>query len=307
MQNRKQHYLPKCYLRNFSSNEKSIWTYNKEISKKFSQSIKNAGQLENFYKVSEKYLGNGIKKRDPNFIEKDFFANHVEPEFSVLLKVIKDEYCKWQINQLNKPVLEEGDLQMFASLLGIQFLRLPYIQKKYWSHFIKSSKARLDLLKSWFSAELSTATAPLNNVSISYDEAGKSIIHSSLFSDQALVDDYQISLLNKYWVFYVSEYETFYTSDRPIIVKPHLPNQQPFLEGFNMHGAEIIFPVTSSVLLSMWDRDYFLEKETQHNKFVYLNRDEVIKYNIIQYCCSEKEIYNPTDNFDLIEILKNMK
>lgn len=86
------HYVPQCYLRNFTSNNKSLWVYNKsKIDKNiYQQAISNICCKDDFYSLD------GIEN-DKLLIEKEYFSSNIEPLFSALLKNIIDkgyEYLK---------------------------------------------------------------------------------------------------------------------------------------------------------------------------------------------------------------------
>jgi hypothetical protein len=299
--NRRQHYLPQCYLRNFSENGQFVWTYNKHRSKKYRQSLGKAGQHEDFYKIPEKYNAGHEDNLDPNFIETDFFANYIEGPYDVLLKTINKDAEEWLIHRHENNVLSQADKELFAAHIAIQFLRMPYIRDKYWDFLEKSSAKRLDVIKAFAIAEFPEHKNSIEGMSIEYDEAGKSIIHADFFADQEIVNDYQDAILDKHWIFYVTTDKSIYTSDTPILRKPHL-NKTPFLmEGFAMPGVEIIFPLGSSVMLTMWDKHHFDVEPGAENKFHLISRKELQQYNLHQYCQSSGEVYSRSDNFHLIE------
>lgn len=79
----KQHYIPRCYLRMFSDNEKSIYTYDKKASKSYQTSMMAVCCEKDIYTLSDEYVkksreeakGNPINKLT---IEKEHFAKDVE-------------------------------------------------------------------------------------------------------------------------------------------------------------------------------------------------------------------------------------
>jgi hypothetical protein len=56
IKNKKQHYVPRCYLRGFSNNGKGIFTYNKSLERSFQIGIKDACQIDDFYKIHRKFV-----------------------------------------------------------------------------------------------------------------------------------------------------------------------------------------------------------------------------------------------------------
>ena len=57
-ENRKQHFIPQCYLKHFSSNKKNLFVYDKKSSKSFSSPIGNIAYKEFFYQLPEKFIKN---------------------------------------------------------------------------------------------------------------------------------------------------------------------------------------------------------------------------------------------------------
>lgn len=59
----KQHYIPRCYLRRFSDNDKCIYAYDKQHSKKYQASFKSVCTEDDLYSISDDYLERN-KSRD---------------------------------------------------------------------------------------------------------------------------------------------------------------------------------------------------------------------------------------------------
>lgn len=95
----KQHYIPRCYLKRFSDNDKSLFTYDKLQSKVYPASMMSVCCEDDMYSISVSYGEKNNKKSGNNLnrlsIEHDHFANLIEPNLSQLLQsidVIKDEW-----------------------------------------------------------------------------------------------------------------------------------------------------------------------------------------------------------------------
>lgn len=282
-QNKKQHFLPQSYLRNFSDNGKYIWTYSKRLQKSYFQSISNAAQQKGFYKIDEKFLKNDPDKTHSNFIETDFFAKNIEKGYASTLTLINTSVEEWLENSTSKEVLPKVESELFAAQIGIQYLRLPHVRNNYWDFYKKSSAARLEIIKGFVGADYPSEEEFLKSITFQADEAGKSILHSTIFGDQQIVDGFQDAILDKYWVFHVATEGGVFTSDAPIIPIRRLPMQQEFLEGFRMRGVEIVFPLGSRVILSLYDKEHFPDKAAIHNQFHALTAKNLREYNVYQY------------------------
>ena len=79
----KQHFIPRCYLKRFSDNKRSIHTYDKIHCKKYNASLMSVCCEDDLYTVSKEYVkesnerGDGVINRFT--IETDHFAHGVEP------------------------------------------------------------------------------------------------------------------------------------------------------------------------------------------------------------------------------------
>lgn len=95
----KQHYIPRCHLKRFSGNDKSIFTYDKLQSKIYTASVISVCCEDDMYPISDLFVEKNKKGTGTNLnrlsLEHDHFANLIEPTLSQLLQsidVIKDEW-----------------------------------------------------------------------------------------------------------------------------------------------------------------------------------------------------------------------
>ena len=84
----------------------------------------------------------------------------------------------------------------------------------------------------------------------------------------------------------MSEEKNIFTSDNPIVINPHLKNQPSLFSSFGMRGVELILPLNSSVILTMWDEKFFSEKANEDNRFQFINPKLLRQYNSYQYLYS---------------------
>ena len=76
---RNHHYIPECYLTNFTEDGKGIWVYDKKNGKTFQQSISNIFFKKDFYRINEEDIPDNLKGEiNPLSLEKDYFANEIE-------------------------------------------------------------------------------------------------------------------------------------------------------------------------------------------------------------------------------------
>ena len=306
-QNKNQHFIPQCYLRSFSKGGKSLNVYSKKYKRKSPiQAISKTACQDYFYRIPEKFISSlNTEIFDPNFFETEFFDANVERLFGPLLKEINQKADAWKIDNHTNEILLKSNKEIFAALIGIQYLRMPNIREKYSGLRKKSTTERLEIIKSFYSNENPLETKFIESIEMQYDDEYKSIDHSNIFSDQEIVNNIQDLILDKVWIFYISNQDDFYTSDNPILIKPHIKHEHFIYDGFGMKGVEIIFPIGSSVLLTLWDKGYFQEKGTQNNKFCMITDESKRQYNCYQYIFANDEVYSKRDDFNLIDSLKS--
>ena len=95
----KQHYIPRCYLKRFSNNEKSIYTYDKVHCKSYNSSLMAVCCKDDLYTLSKEYVKENNDKGESIIhklsIETDHFANTVEPIYAQLLNQIDEIKSEW--------------------------------------------------------------------------------------------------------------------------------------------------------------------------------------------------------------------
>jgi hypothetical protein len=304
--NQKHHFIPRCYLKQFSENGKYLHVYSKTHKRnKSAQGVRNTAAIKNFYRISL----NSIKTEDnsitdANFFETEFFDKVIERSFAPLLTGISEKAKNWQLNKNIDEVLSKKDKDLLAGLIAIQYLRMPNIREKYQKLDENVERARLEIVKSFFGSQYPEHRDFIRSISMTYDRQFDTEKHSEIFANQDCLNNIQDCLLNKFWLFLISPDDDFFTSDNPVLIKPHVQNQPARWEGFDMKGNEVIFPLSSSVLLTLWDTDYFAGKEDEHNKFFLIDAKAKRDYNCYQYIWANDEVYSKKGDFQLIELLK---
>ena len=300
----RQHFIPQCYLRNFSENEKFIFVYSKTNKNKgYAQSIAKTACKDYFYAIPGKYLNKALSTNiDTNFIEKKILAEKIETLYSELLNKILKSASVYNTNNEKDGILNTKERDLFAALIAIQYLRMPNIRDKYWGAQQKAQKERNEIVaafkKVYNDIDCSEAIA------MNRDDDYAPVMHSELFLDEELIACIQDQLIKKIWKYRIATNGTVFTSDNPVLLKPHLKNQPAFYEGFAMRGVEIIFPISKNILLTIWDEDVFSDNATENNKFNILTDAELRQYNCYQYIWANDEVYSSKNDFKLIEYLK---
>ena len=74
----RHHYIPQCYLRNFTEDGKCVWVYDKARSKSYHTAISSICYKDDFYKIEKESLPQTDEKINGLTIETVFFARGIE-------------------------------------------------------------------------------------------------------------------------------------------------------------------------------------------------------------------------------------
>jgi hypothetical protein len=150
-ENVRQHFIPQCYLRNFSENGKFVFVYSKTNENKgYAQSIAKTACKDYFYAIPEKYFDQKISLEiDRNFIEKKILAENIESLYSELLNRIVQAASEWNISNDKTEIFNNKERDLFAAQIAIQYLRMPNIRDKYWNAQKKMQKKRNEIAEAY--------------------------------------------------------------------------------------------------------------------------------------------------------------
>lgn len=294
-QHKRHHYIPLNYLKNFSSNEKSVWVYNKQKRDKkiYQQAVANICCKEDFYSLEGIYS-------DKLLIEKDFFANNIEPIFSNMLKDIIKKGSKYLEDKIAEVILTPEEKYQFAYLLSIQWFRTPFQRQSinYLSQDIISQIIPI------FKEGMALETGNENYRKLDIQPNINPILEQAKvgYMNRELLDLYANALTNNYWEFFITPMNDVYTSDFPITVKMHIPDARPMFEGLACHGSELTYPISKNICLTIWDREFFSTKKVKDSYFTDMSDRDLIHFNTYRYVYAN-EVYCYENKFqELLQI-----
>lgn len=302
--NRKQHYIPQCYLRLFSDDKKHIWTFDKEKGQEYSSTISDVCTKNDFYTISDNYISDNEDISSLS-IEKDFFADEYEPKFSEYLLNINNMAIEAIQKSSNIIVLNDEQKNEFAKQIAIQWLRLPSIRYDNESTFEEFMPSMINLFSEGLAKEKNNPDIAKLNIKASI--ADKSVYHAkSTFLDDDLVDFYANKLSNNIWIFSYSCDGDFYTSDFPITVSPHKQGVRPICQGLAQYGAELTFPLSKNLALTIWDKEFFKDKLNDDLSLIIATPKEIRAFNSIRYFYTKRQLFCNKRNFDFIKLINQI-
>ncbi len=301
----KHHYIPQCYLRNFSPDGRSIWAYDKVKSDNniYSSAIDNICFIDEFYSLPDGRMNKYREERKNQlFIECDYFANNIEPQYDYMLKKIISNKDKWIDNPEQLAITKE-EKSTFASNIAIQWFRTPYQRDTV----KKLDENIIPQMINIFQHNLAIIQANPEIAKLKIDYHINPVVeHASMtFMNDELVSIYTNALLSGFWEFSVSSNNDIYTSDFPIVVEPHVKNVRPICEGLASYGSELSFPISKNIVLTIWDREYFTDKSDLDCKFVMLDEKEIRRKNWLRYFYAKRQLFCHDNRFDYVELAKS--
>jgi hypothetical protein len=306
--NKNHHYIPQCYLRNFSSNKTSIWAYDKIKSNSYPTAIDSVCCLEEFFTLPQGSIDvYDDERKNQLYLECDYFANNIEPAYGRMLSEITSNKEKWLKNNSELAISNKYE---FAKLTAIQWLRLPS-QRDALKNLRQNTMPKIiDLLKEGMAIE--TGNDEYNNLDtntlVSELTPNPVLDHANiLFANEEMINLYATAIANNFWEFSVSLNDDIYTSDFPLVVNPHVSNVRPICEGLASYGSELSFPISKDIVLTIWDREYFPTKQSVDCKFTFFDNDkEKRRKNLLTYYYAERHVFCNHQNFGIIEFVKNL-
>jgi hypothetical protein len=118
--------------------------------------------------------------------------------------------------------------------------------------------------------------------------------------DGKQIEELGLKLLNHIWVVGINRtMQPFYTSDNPVVKIPHLFKPGRSLSGFGSQGVEIVFPLTPTHILVLFERRHHYKANGHREDGVHLvNYLGVDRYNEWQVKQSYRQVFCTKKEFE---------
>lgn len=304
----KQHYIPRCYLKRFSENEKCIYTYDKIHSKRYNASLMSVCCEDDLYTISDNYVKynneegkcmiNGLS------IETDHFAHTIEPLYAQFLKQIDEIKGEWvtgndhyRLNYLEK--------REFALHIVTQYFRMPQIGDVMVNDYIRMEKAGMDMVKEFMAVQTGNEEYRTLKIDLTCE---KPVLHANLsYLDHDNLMMFANAIAKNIFVFWISKGNDFYTSDFPIVVSPYVKNVRPLFMGLAQYGGEVTFPLSPDLALSIYDREFFKDMERLDGSFIEASDKEIRRHNYLRYMYATQHVFSYKNDYSLIEFVYKLE
>lgn len=272
---KRQHFVPKFYLKNFSSEKGGrrkkhlTWSFDKSTGK---SNVRNINDV-----ALEKYFNDMI--RGDNVLENKL--GKFENDYKRVLKKL--------ITEKDLSLLSNDDKKMISHLIVTQFVR---------TREMRELVIRMDQLRYE------------NNITKEYNGLSPKFQHLGFiyYTINEYVNDFKLSpFLKMKWGLMINNTELdYWTSDNPVNIYNNVRNRY-FTErgekyiiniGLIDEGVEIYYPITPKLCLSLVDSKYYPNLSSETN--IEINNVKHIKdINRLQVLMSGKEIYSKNDDFSI--------
>lgn len=281
---KKQHFVPKFYLKNFSSNKKNIWVYDKKTNNKFVSSINDIACERFFY--DDEILDEIFDKTQHLEIEYSKLESETAPFFQTFLT---------NISSNDNYKISSEDRKTIANYLVSQIDRT----KEHREEVARFTVEIYDKLQ-----EIGISQAQLFQMGFDVEHIDKKELHlESIIAGIERRDSFAELLTDHIWMIYKNETDqSFYTSDNPLVKYGHIKDNLKSNEGYISPGIEIAFPLNPVYILILCDREYFYNYEHLDNSISPINSLSNIKfYNSLQINSCYRQIYSQENKFNLAE------
>ena len=298
IEHKKHHYIPICYLRNFSFNKGNIVNvYDKITGNQFTKNVKDLCCYNGFYNLSEGCI-NAQEGQSINTLSLElYFANQIESEYNQVLEWLTKEADMAFKKGCTRLKLSKDDRYALARNIVIQKLRMPNIRSQIVENERYVVEKMTRLFKQGLSKELNIPSMKDLPIGVVIDEVQ---LHANeTFLDEQQVETIANHLSNSYWHFYYSPTEDFYTSDNPVTVENRSNDSYEQHFGLTNKGVEVSIPINPRLLLSIYDYQYYSIYKESDGLFVEARKDHVQYKNLCQYLYSSRFLINKTGVFSI--------
>ena len=128
--------------------------------------------------------------------------------------------------------------------------------------YLRMEKAEIDMVKCFLAKEKGDES--INDLKIDV-KCETPVLHAQLtYLNDEMLMDFADAIASNIWMFLVNKNDDFYTNDFPIVVQPHVKNARPMYMGLAQYGGELTYPLSPNLVLVVFDRIYFKDKENWH-------------------------------------------
>jgi len=270
----KEHYVPKWYLRNFSSTSDHgyIWVYDTKLKQISEQPINKIAQKQDFYGKEFEDSLDPIDSKTKLVIEKIISSENVDALTNTQLDTLHEFFVLQYYRTEHAKNATEKQLN-----LNMELHTIPRLRKKY-KHVSDAD----------FNSAL-TELPPPNFFLLNID--------MSLKSKKALSDLTPYLIKNNTNI-------PFITSDDPVTFNNRFHVPKKFLIGFQAVGVQIICPINKRYCLMLIHQEAY-DIQTSHNSLIKINaKNDVDLFNVLQILDCNLQVFSKDSSLGYLQRLQ---
>lgn len=282
---KKNHFLPKSYLKFFSNNTDYITVYDKDTNQFFKSNISNIGMKNKLYVIENKNI---------KINWEEFYTKAIDNDIGEMIRNVVATTNKYYIE---KPLLINNIKEQLAVAMVIQSLRIPqriYSQKNTYFDILNclfDSVAKQNIFDNKFLEELKTKFS---------SEMYYKDIFFKVANNEDRIDKFAQVLLRKTWIIFVNRTDVdFLIGDNPVLIYDFVNKSTGIQNGFSNAETIIAYPVTPKYMIAIFPNQYLFGKikENFSDRRMEIYEEAVIhSYNKYQFLSSEKQFYGKNEN-----------
>ena len=246
---KKQHYVPKVYLKNFSFGtvkSPKIYVLSVNPTKIYQANISDTAAERNFYTI-EKYKD--------KYIWENNYANNVEPMLGSLLKDIRCR-CENSLVQNNSLVLSSDEKVKLSLNIILQLLRGKQTRRYNKHLYDKLLPIAIDKARHLF-YPLDEAKEKAIRLFETDNEYFKEISMLAIFNETNIKKFLDIMVRRNFIFYRIIGHESFITSDNPVLfIDANTQDATPFKNGILKASTLIYYPISSKLLLGTYNSEF---------------------------------------------------
>lgn len=316
----RQHYIPQSYLRNFTStplldkSKQQIFVYDKVENWVKELPIKHVGWEKNMYAFDwgktlscSEYLG-----LERSQALDSTFTNLIEPLQQRTIAEIENVAKSTSFSSFGDEVFLSDTLitpeikEKLASCIVFQYLRTKEIKDNF-ERIGSKVYEQLQYLKKYYEEnskfKITEKYLDVMNAhkQMAEGEDLRGLLMTEIFKNEKLTNSLIEKMYGYVFLFGVntSDY-TLMTSDSPVIIIGHdATNRTPYFGGF---GTEIIFPLSSNIVLSAVDPVFF-SNYIKYDRCIIKEHnanESILRCNSYQYKGAERFVFSSKNEFSAV-------
>ncbi|WP_428081207.1 DUF4238 domain-containing protein [Candidatus Avelusimicrobium alvi] len=277
---RKQHFVPRCLSKNFSTKEGFIFRFDKETGEIIKTNIKDLYAERDFYTFYK------------NAIMEDFFSQTIENKCAIVLQKV--------VKEISLQNLTEEDIERLFAFCVVQHQRTSVMREAIEKIEHKVLKVTLDLLNDQDKLKDKPEGIKLEDIQIHIDpEHIKYIQANNLLKNfSGLIKAIKF---NKNLYLLYAKQGTYYLGDHPLVMHQSHPIFPYGSYGYMVPHIEIYCPLSSKVTLAVLDKNLPLTKRHPNKSLLLMDQTRVDFLNRLQVGWASRYIASVEENFLLAQ------